>query len=277
MKNYHLALVGENVSSSPSPRIHQFIMQSLGASCSYETLSLPAAEFPRVEELFSSCDGFNVTMPYKRSILPFLKRLDKTASALSSVNTVKCCGRVGFNTDQGGFTWLLQSEHIVPSLAMRVLILGAGGAGRSVIHALSPHARVFVYEKEPLRLQAAFSDLGGFTPLQVLSRESFDFIVNCTGVGMHESQDLPRVRTSENAEETPFDETFFSGCDTAIDLIYDPASSAFLNAAKAVGARGVNGMKMLFFQAYLADCIFWGREGSFAEANEIQRQFEAQP
>ncbi len=277
MKKYHLALVGENVSSSPSPRIHQFIMQALGAACSYETLSLSAAEFPRrVEELFSSCDGFNVTMPYKRSILPFLKRLDKTASALSSVNTVKSCGRVGFNTDQGGFTWLLQSEHIAPFPAMRVLVLGAGGAGRSVIHALTPHARVFVYEKDPLRLQAAFSDLGGFTPLQALTRESYDLIVNCTGVGMHASQGLPRVRTSENAEET-FEGTFFSGCDTAIDLIYDPASSAFLNAAKAVSARGVNGMKMLFFQAYLADCIYLEREGSFAEANEIQRQFETQP
>lgn len=276
MIEYRLALVGKNVSNSPSPKIHRFIMQKLRATCSYETLSLSEDAFSaRAEELFSAYDGLNVTMPYKRSILPYLTRCDEISAALSSVNTVKTKGRVGYNTDLGGFSWLLSSENISPC-GMRALVLGAGGAGRSVIRALSDSkAEVFVYEKDPLRLQKVFSDLGGFTPLSRLKRERFDLIVNCTGVGMHETEGrLPLVLTEQGEER--FDETFFSGCSAAVDLIYDPALSAFLKAAKNVGIRGVNGKKMLFFQAYLADCIFLNREGNFRSAQEIQRQFEVE-
>lgn len=273
-KFLRLALIGREVSRSPSPSLHRSILKELGAECSYENLSVAEADFGRsAAELFERFDGFNVTMPYKRTILPFLTRLDGAAAALLSVNTVLCEGRIGYNTDCGGFSAALSAEGIVLS-GKRALVLGAGGAGRSCIRALQAGgAEVSVYEKDPARLREVYETIGGFRPLDRLEREPFALIVNCTGVGMHESEGLlPAVRTPWG--ERLFGGEFLDGCEAAIDLIYAPARSAFLNEAQRHGAKIINGAGMLFFQAYLADCIFLNREPDLSEAVRFKKKTE---
>lgn len=273
-RNLKLALVGRNVSASPSPRLHGFIMKTLGAACGYEKISLTEAEFSsRIEGLFSAYDGLNVTAPYKRAIMPYLTRLEGDAEAFGSVNTVLTCRRLGFNTDGGGFSMMLQTEGI-GCLGKRALVLGAGGAGRSCIKTLlKSGAEVFVYEKDSARLAEVLNLLGIFTPLGTIGKERFDLIVNCTGVGMNESVGmLPSVRTPEG--ERPFCKEFFTGCESAVDLIYAPACSAFLETAKRSGAKTVNGWGMLFFQAYFSDCIFLGRAPDADEAVWIKKKYE---
>lgn len=273
-KNLNLALIGREVSSSPSPILHHFILGRMGINCRYERISISESELAiRAKEFFLTYDGLNITMPYKRTILPYLADLKGSAAVFGAVNTVKTKEREGYNTDGGGFSMMLEAEGI-DVRGRRTLVLGAGGAGRSCIRTLTEcGAEVYVYEKNPSCLQEVYRAFGSFTPLITLGQEKFDVVVNCTGVGSHESAGkLPIVRTSRC--ELPFCGRFFDGCKIAVDLIYDPKQSAFLEAAESCGVRALNGMGMLFFQAYLADCIFLGRDGSLEEATLIKKRYE---
>ena len=89
MKKLRLALLGRDVSLSDSEKIHRFILGKMGTECDYEKVSVPETEFCRAaERLLNETDGFNVTIPYKRSIFPYLKSIKGDAAAYGSVNTV---------------------------------------------------------------------------------------------------------------------------------------------------------------------------------------------
>lgn len=269
-----LAVIGKDVSKSQSPSMHRFIMEEFGEACAYDKISVPPEKFHiRMEELFCLYDAFNVTIPYKRAVLPFLEELSKEGKRLGAVNTILTKSRAGFNTDGGGFSLLLETEGISVT-GKRVLVLGAGGAGRSCIARLaSQGAEVFVYEKNEERLKEASEELGGFQPLQKLKIAPYELIVNCTGVGMHDTVgSLPAVRTQHG--EAPLPEEFFKSCETAVDLIYEPKQSEFLMAAARFGKRTVNGEGMLFYQAYLADCIILNRTPCAEEAKRLGERYK---
>ena len=91
----------------------------------------------------------------------------------------------------------------------------------------------------------------------------YDILINCTGVGMHES-----VGTS------PVTAKAFAGAEAAIDLIYNPPKSAFLQLAEAQGLQIVNGEAMLFYQAYYADCLYLGVAPNGAQARALYQQYK---
>lgn len=269
-----LAVIGKDVSKSQSPSMHGFLLNAFGETCTYDKLSVPPEEFQScMEELFCAYDAFNVTIPYKQAIMPFLEKLSEEGKRLGAVNTVLTKSRAGFNTDAGGFSLLLETEGISVT-GKRVLVLGAGGAGRSCIAQLSAQgAEVFVYEKSEVRLEEVSKELGGFQALQKLKTEPYDLIVNCTGVGMHDTVgSLPAVRTQKGEEPLP--EELLKTCEAAVDLIYEPKQSAFLAAAKRLGKRTVNGEGMLFYQAYLADCIILNRTPCAEEAKRLGKRYK---
>ncbi len=104
-----------------------------------------------------------------------------------AVNTVVTKTRTGYNTDGTGFVTMLE-EADFSAKGKRVLVLGAGGAGRSCIYALNgAGAEVTAYERDGERLNAVYGDFKDFTPRTSLDFFRFDFIVNCTGVGMHDT------------------------------------------------------------------------------------------
>ena len=270
-----LTVIGKDVSKSQSPALHEFLLIRMGETCTYEKLSISAQEFSeRIEEVFAHYDAFNVTIPYKQTVISHLREVSAEATALDAVNTVVCNGRKGFNTDVDGFGLMLKSEG-VKLKGKRALILGAGGAGRSCIFKLKElGATVSVYEKDEARLRAVFARFQGFEPLKTVPLESYDVIVNCTGVGMHETEgQLPLIRTA--AGEPPLGDELFKRCALAVDLIYEPAQSAFLQKAKSLGGRTVNGLKMLFFQAYFSDCIYLKRAPNTAEANALFEEYKS--
>ena len=117
--------------------MHTFILQKLGAKCSYERVSVPPAQFmERAEELFSRFDAFNVTIPFKGEIIPFLKKTEGDARVFGAVNTVVSATRTGYNTDGEGFALMLRNAGVEVA-GRTALVLGAGGAGRSVIKKLA--------------------------------------------------------------------------------------------------------------------------------------------
>lgn len=261
-----LAVVGKDVSKSLSPKMHRFIAERTGFRCEYEKISLSEGEFSeRAEELFTRLDGFNVTIPHKRNIIPFLKKLEGDAAVFGAVNTVVSKTRTGFNTDGTGFLSML-AEAGVEIEKKRVLIIGAGGAGRSCIYALArAGAEVAAVGRRRETLEAVYEKFKDFTPLTRVSAFEFDLIVNCTGIGMHDTEgQTPFVPDTEGQDCLP---KIVDWCETAVDLIYEPKKSAFLRLAEDKGKRTLNGESMLFYQAYAADCIFTGEayDGNLAK------------
>lgn len=268
-----LAVIGKDVSQSLSPAMHAFILGEMGVLHSYEAVSIPPDRFAqRAQALFSRYDFFNVTIPFKAEIMPYLAHIEGDAKAFGAVNTVVCAARTGWNTDGMGFMLMLENAGISVK-GRRVLVLGAGGAGRSCIYKLAEGgAQVFAYERSRERLAQVHRELGGFTPLGEVVPDRYDLILNCTGVGMHDTVGLtPSVRTPQG--EAPVGEELLAQCGAAVDLIYEPKQSEFLRISASLGKQTVNGDAMLFYQAYFSDCIYLGRTPSAAEAKQLYQRY----
>ncbi len=269
-----LAVIGKDVSESQSPSMHTFILGRMGRECRYDALSIPPEEFSaRAEKLFGEYDAFNVTIPFKLDILPYLKELRGDAPAFGAVNVVLTRERAGYNTD--GYGFLLMLENAGVQVAGRsVLVLGAGGAGRSCIKKLAEAgAEVFAYERDFQRLNGVCEEIGGFTPLREVPLRAFDVILNCTGVGMHDTVGQTPAVALEGMGVVPVGEELLSRCSAAVDLIYVPAQSEFLRLARGLGKKTVNGASMLFYQAYMGDCILLGKTPSAEEAKLLWQDY----
>ncbi len=261
-KTVRLALIGKDVSKSDSPRIHTFLLQRFGYGCEYECFSVLKEDFDSMmTRLLGDFDGFNVTIPYKRDVMAYLDEVTGDAFACGAVNTVLTSTRQGFNTDGVGFLLMLRLADIEVN-GKKILVLGGGGSGRSTAAALkNAGATVHVYQRRREKLEELCNELG-VTPADDPEKGGYDVIVNCTGVGMHDSEG-----------QSPVTKQAFLGATHAIDLIYTPTQSEFLRLAKSVGVSTLNGAAMLFYQAYYADCIYLGREPNDAEAKKLYEEF----
>ena len=260
-KKLRLALVGKDVSKSDSERIHRFILKKWDLSCEYERFSVTAEEFDGVmRRLLGDFDGFNVTIPYKRDVMAYLDETAGDAFAFGAVNTVVTSSKTGYNTDGIGFMLMLERATVTVK-GKKVLVLGAGGAGRSTAAALKQAgAEVWVYQRRKEKLEEVCAELGVYAAEKPTS--GYNLLVNCTGVGMHETEGI-----------SPVDESVFCGVETAVDLIYTPEKSEFLCLAERQGSRILNGAAMLFYQAYYADCLYVGKTPSGEEAETLYKEY----
>ena len=263
MKKMKLALVGKDVSKSISPKVHAFISSRMGNAISFDNLCVPEEQFEnRIKEILMEYDGFNVTIPYKLSIIPHLKKIDGDAKVFGSVNTVTTRDLRGDNTDGLGFAMMLENNGVDVN-GKNVLLLGAGGAGRSVAKKLlDAGANVNVYDKNYEKACAIANEFKGISPLKNIEINPCFLIVNATGVGMHESEG-----------QSPVGEEILSLCEVAIDLIYVPKISKFLETAQALGKKIINGEGMLFYQAYFSECIYFGIMPDSAEAKKLFEEY----
>ena len=261
-KILRLGLVGKDVSKSGSERIHTFILKEWGVDCYYERFSVAKEDFDSVmRRLMGDFDGFNVTIPYKRDVMGYLEEITGDALACGAVNTVVNAPACGYNTDGVGFMLMLRTNGIDVE-GKKVLILGGGGSGRSTAAAFkAAGAEVFVYQRRKDKLAELCAELGVYAA-EPPESGGYDILVNCTGVGMHDTEGV-----------SPVTARAFDGVGVAIDLIYEPAESEFLRLAKAKGLKTLNGAAMLFYQAYYADCLYLGKEPKDDEAAELYQKF----
>lgn len=257
-----LGLVGKDVSKSTSGKIHTFILSHWGVDCEYESLSISRAEFDGVMRKFlGDFDGFNVTIPYKRDVMEYIDETVGDALACGAVNTVVSATRKGYNTDGMGFMLMLSSAGIEVK-DKKVLVLGAGGAGRSCVVALkNAGAKVWAYRRNKAELDELCEQLGVNAATDP-ETGGFDILINCTGVGMHDTEG-----------KSPVSKKAFLGASVAVDLIYVPELPEFLRIAKEQGLKICNGASMLFYQAYYADCLFLDREPSESEAQTLYKEY----
>lgn len=258
---YKMAVIGKDVSKSDSVKMHTFDFRGLGSACEYELISVAKEDLDAtVRRLLDGYDAFNVTIPYKLDVIPYLDRLEGDARTFGAVNLVK--DKVGYNTDGVGFLLLLENNGIRPQ-GMKILVLGAGGAGRSVVKKLADAgADVFVYDLRGESVERLYREFGCFTPLAAVEPADYDLIVNVTGVGMHKTEGVSPVR-----------EEVLARTKMACDLIYYPRKSEFLRIAESLGKPILNGEGMLFYQAYYGDCIVLGREPDAEEAKALFAQY----
>ena len=261
-KKLRLGLIGKDVSKSQSERIHAFILKELGVECEYERFSVSPTEFDNVmRRLMGDFDGFNVTIPFKRDVMEYLDEILGDAHSYGAVNTVVTSGARGYNTDGLGFLQMLDAGGVTVK-DKKILVLGGGGSGRSSAVALkNAGARVHMYQRSKDKLEETCRELG-IIAASSAEEGGFDILVNCTGVGMHDSEGLSPVTAAA-----------FAGAEAAVDLIYEPAESEFLRLAKSLGLKTLNGSAMLFYQAYYADCLYLDIQADKTQAQSLYEKY----
>ena len=262
------ALIAHPAGHTMSPFLHGRLFAFRNEAASYGSADIPpsglAAAVPRLRPL----SGFNVSIPYKRAIIPMLDGCDEKAAAIGSVNTVKNeNGRLtGYTTDGEGFRRAL--EFAGQGISGKTAVLGAGGAARAIVfEALRAGGEVTVAAR-PHSLEAAHAlaaDAGKKIPGARVSacliselRGKRDLLVNATPAGMY-------PQTNGCAANAELVEN--SAC--VFDAVYNPCVTEFLSLAKALGKPAVGGTGMLVCQAAASEEIWLGAHFSDSELLEL--------
>lgn len=239
-------LLGETLGHSYSPMLH-----SLLADYEYRLFEVPQDGLSAFLKS-DSWDGLNVTIPYKKAVVPYCDALSEAAETLQSVNTLvrRPDGTLyGDNTDLYGFLYMVRKSGIDP-VGKKALVLGSGGAGVTVKAALE-------------RLGAAVTVISRSGPdnYEHLDRHAdARIIVNTTPVGMYPRNGAAAV-----------DLTRFPHCEGVLDIVYNPARTALLLQAEALGIPCIGGLSMLTAQAKRACELFTGASVDDSVLERVER------
>ena len=268
MRVQNAAVIGHPIGHTMSPFIHQRLFALEGIPVSYQVLDVPdlPAALPALREL----DCFNITIPHKSSILPFLDGLEEKARLFGSVNTVQVKeGKLlGFTTDGAGCYKALANHGC--DFSGRVL-LGNGGAARALAFEAAARQRdldltIACRESSQPKAVALAQEVAAYLrrrgdrgfrlevdtyeELEAFCRwegRSFDLLLNATSVGMY-----------PHAGESPVSAGVVARCLAVFDAVYNPAQPQLLRLAGEAGALAIGGMEMLVYQAVAAHEIWYG-------------------
>lgn len=261
----NLAVIGDPIAHSLSPVVHGAALDALKIPHSYQKIQVKKGELPEflayVKE--KKIDGFNLTMPHKEDILPYLTEIDAAAKRFGAVNTVRVKeGKLyGYNTDAEGYALALNHAGY-RFKDSRVLILGAGGVVRTLaLQAAYQGAREIrilnrtVIKAEEIcdmvRAKVPVVISAGGVGIQELCKacDTSDIFIHATPLGMQ--------GTDYDFEDLSFLEHLHEGA-LVSDLIYRPDTTKLLAKAKSLSLATLNGLGMLIYQALLADKIYLG-------------------
>lgn len=226
-------LLGEHLGHSYSPFIHNLL-----GSAPYQLVSLKPDELgPFLSQ--GSFQGLNVTIPYKKAVIPYLDHIAPEAEKIGAVNTIvrRTDGLWGYNTDYHGFLYAAHQAGISFS-GKKVVVLGSGGASASVQAAAQDAKASDVI---------VVSRTGTVNYDNVYDIPGVEIVVNATPVGMY-----------PDAEGKPVELSRFSSVCGVIDLIYNPLMTQLLMDARALGINYTGGLSMLVAQAKYASDLFQG-------------------
>ncbi|WP_380161272.1 shikimate dehydrogenase [Kineococcus sp. R86509] len=269
---YLVGLIGSGIGPSLTPALHEREAAELGMHCEYRRLDLdvlrvPARDVGRLLDRVRSQGwaGVNVTHPCKQLVLAHLDELDPDARELGAVNTVVFDGTraVGHNTDTSGFGRSL--ARFLPDADLdRVVLVGAGGAGAAVAHALGRAGvrSVAVVDVDPSRAAAVAAVVGGSAhgpaDLPELLADATG-IVHATPTGMAAHPGVP------------FDVSLLRPAQWVAEVVYRPLETPLVVAARSCRCRVLTGGGMAVFQAVDAFRWFTGVE---PDAERMLRHFE---
>lgn len=232
------ALIGYPLGHSFSANFFNAKFRSEGIDNSYELLPIPdISDLPSLIAGHPDLQGFNVTIPYKESVIPYLDELSDEALEIGAVNVVRITdGRlIGYNSDAPAFRQSLL--NILGERRPDALVLGTGGASKAVAHALRSLGINFSFvSRKDGKETLLYSDIDE----RRMQRDKL--IINCTPVGM-----APNIEASP---AIPYQ--FLTDSHILFDLIYNPAATQFLLNGLKAGATVKNGLEMLHLQALKA-------------------------
>ncbi len=244
-------LLGKSLAHSYSPQIHSYL-----GDYSYELFEKQPEE---LEEFLKQGDfsGINVTIPYKKDVIPYCSRLTDCARRMGAVNTIvrqKDGSLIGHNTDYFGFLSTVQRTGISVS-GKKVLVLGSGGASVTASKVLEElGARLIVISR---------AGENNYNNLNL--HQDAAMIVNTTPVGMYPNNGI-----------SPVDLTLFPNLEGVIDIIYNPSRTQLLLDAEKLHIPNENGLWMLVAQAKEAAEWFTGKKISDAVISEIHQKLAIQ-
>ncbi len=214
-----------------------------GIQATYENFSLTNIDNLKTILSQNKVDGFNVTIPYKESIIHLLDDIDSEAKIVGAVNCVKISNNqlIGYNTDIIGFEKSFLSFISAIQTPKKALVFGTGGANKAVVHILKKHQIPF--------LQVSRNEiLNGITYADIDEKtmQEYSILINTTPVGMY-----PKIE-----EVLPIPYHLITDKHFVFDLVYNPEKSKLLSIAENQGAQIKNGLDMLHIQAEEAWKIF---------------------
>lgn len=261
-----VGLIGAGIQRSLTPAMHEAEAQALGLRLHYQLIDLDATQqgVEALPTLLSAARtmgfaGLNITYPCKQAVIPLLDELSEEAAAMGAVNTVVNRGGrlVGHNTDGSGWRWGFQRALPQADLS-RVVLLGAGGAGSAIAHAvLRLGAKTLVLlDSEPARAHDLAASLNRQYP------------ATHTEAGVDAATELPRASGLIHATPTgmdklpglPLDATLLRRELWVSEIVYFPLETALLKAARALGCAISDGGGMAVGQAVGAFELFTGRQ-----------------
>tara|TARA_B100001029_G_scaffold158029_1_gene144440 strand:- start:190 stop:984 length:795 start_codon:yes stop_codon:yes gene_type:complete len=249
MKKY--LVIGNPIEHSLSPKLHNYWIKKNKINAIYEKKLLTENDLEKIilKVKLDEINGINVTVPFKKSIIPFIDELSTEAKKTQSVNTIykKDKKIIGHNTDIAGFELGIRNFKYDVS-GKKVLILGAGGVVPSIIFALKKMGASKITISNRTKSNAEI--LKNFFPdVEIIDwgkiNES-NMIINATSIGLKEDDEIKIDYKSVGKNK------FF------YDVIYNPIQTNFLKKAKELGNINENGKMMFIYQAHQAFVIWHG-------------------
>lgn len=247
-------LIGEHLSHSFSPKLHEIVFKSSDINGEYNLFEVNKTELKDTIEKLKHLEikGFNVTIPYKVEVLKYADEISPEAKMIGAINTLEFKeGKIiGHNTDYYGFGALIKSENI-DIKDKTTLILGTGGASKSVFHYLRKNRikEIIFASRDPKRAYDIYPDSNIINYSDLNDLRNIDIIINTTPLGMH-----------PNTDKSPVEKIVLNKCSVAIDLIYNPLETTFLKLAREMGLKTANGLYMLVAQGIKSQEIWNKRE-----------------
>lgn len=263
-----LCIFGDPVAHSLSPVMHNAAFAALGLDMVYVPFHLPCSPPGALKKAVAAIralniHGLNATIPHKEKVMRLLDEVDPHAEAVGAVNTiVNRRGRlVGYNTDGAGYLEGLKREAGLAPRGKNVVVIGAGGAARSILYSVllkRPRSVVVVNRtlKRAKALAGEFSEKlsveVGAAPLDGKALRAYaegaHLVVNTTSVGMN------------GRGEPDFPVDALPAGAVVSDIVYAPLETAFLKRAKARGLKTHNGLSMLVHQGAVGFKLWTGRK-----------------
>ena len=257
MKKY--LVIGNPIEHSLSPTVHNYWMKKYHLiDCVYERKKIDEKELSNIVKKIRDNEivGMNITVPFKKLIIPFLDELNNLAKETQSVNTVQKVNNkiVGYNTDSIGFGKTINelypqnsSKTNTNNLILNgknILILGAGGVSSSIISALERKGGNIIISNRTKKKTNELKKL--FPKIEILDwgkkPKTYDIVINTTSVGLKKDE---KINIEFNDCNKDKNKLFY-------DLIYNPRETNFLKEARLRGNMTMNGQMMFLYQAAYA-------------------------
>ena len=255
-------VIGNPIEHSLSPELHNYWIKNNGIDAIYEKQKLNENE---LEQIISKVkdkkiNGVNVTVPFKKKVIPYLDELSFEAQSTQSVNTIylKDNKVVGHNTDIFGFeTSIKKSDYNLNN--KEVLILGAGGVVPSIIFALIKMkvSKIKICNRTKEKAENLKKFYKNLEIIKWGEVSNFDMIINATSLGLKKEDNLN------------FDFSSISENKFFYDVIYNPGETNFLKTGRKLGSKTLNGKLMFVYQAFSAFTI-WHQQKPEINENVIK-------